>query len=181
MTLADRIVIMRDGHVVQVGAPLDIFECPANTFVGSFIGSPPMNMLDGVARTNSAGSMDVHLADGIVVPAPRRAVAHLLDGQKIVLGVRADDLTPVGHGTTNAGQSLTRLTRTVTISEPLGTESLLFTSIGGKEVVAKMHNPRPLREDEIMEFELVVDRLHVFDAATGENVLVEAGGKETIQ
>jgi multiple sugar transport system ATP-binding protein len=140
-----------------------------------------MNMLDGVARANGAGGMDISLADGIVVPAPRQAAAHLKDGQKVVLGVRADDLTPVGHGTTNAGQSLVRLTRTVTISEPLGTESLLFTAIGGKEVVAKMHNPRPLREDEVMEFELAVDRLHVFDATTGENVLARVGGKETIE
>jgi multiple sugar transport system ATP-binding protein len=171
MTLADRIVIMRDGHVVQVGAPLQVFEQPVDTFVGSFVGSPPMNMLEGTVRTADDGSLEIALADGIVIPTPGESGAHLVAGQRIVLGVRADDLTPVGHGAGNAGVSRVRIKRVVSISEPLGTEAILFTAIGGKEVVAKMHNPRPLSEDEVIEFELAIDRLHVFDAATGRNVL----------
>ena len=136
MTLADRIVIMRDGHVVQVGAPLQVFEQPVDTFVGSFVGSPPMNMLDGTVRAAGDGGLEITLADGIVIPAPGASGAHLTAGQRIVLGVRADDLTPVGHGTGNAGTSRVRLKRIVSISEPLGTEAILFTAIGGKEVVA---------------------------------------------
>ncbi|MHB1109439.1 MAG: ABC transporter ATP-binding protein [Devosia sp.] len=175
MTLADRIVIMRDGYVVQVGTPLDVFENPADTFVGSFIGSPPMNMIEGVVHATGTGAAQVELAEGLVVPAPARTAGRLADGQQVILGIRADDLTPVGHGTSDVGAAGFHLDRVVSISEPLGTETILFTGIGGKEVVAKMHNPRPVGIDERLEFVLAVDRLHVFDAATGVNVLGRAG------
>ena len=170
MTLADRIVIMRDGYVVQAGTPLEVFNNPVNTFVGSFIGSPPMNMIHGTARRNGA-TVELALPDGIVVPAPARTAGRLGSGQAIILGVRADDLTPVGHGTSEARGAVARIPLVVGLSEPLGTETMLFTDIGGEEVVAKMHNPRPVASDERLEFELAVDRLHVFDAESGNNVI----------
>ncbi len=70
MTLADRIVIMRDGHIVQIGTPLEVFEQPVNAFVATFIGSPPMNLLPGTVQAGT-----VRLADGTALPLPpaRRA------------------------------------------------------------------------------------------------------------
>ena len=172
MTLGDRIVIMREGHVVQAGTPLEVFNNPVNTFVGSFIGSPPMNMIRGIARHRD-GAVELALPDGIVVPAPARVASRLEDGRPIVLGVRADDLTPVGHGTSESRGAVARVSLAVGLSEPLGTETMLFTSIGGEAVVAKMHNPRPVQSDERLEFAPAVDRLHVFDAASGDSL---AGG-----
>ncbi|MCP4304381.1 MAG: ATP-binding cassette domain-containing protein, partial [bacterium] len=68
MTLADRIVIMRDGYIEQVGTPLEVFDSPANVFVGSFIGSPPMNQLDGIVRIAGEGQGTIGLDDGVVIP-----------------------------------------------------------------------------------------------------------------
>ncbi|MFY8032597.1 MAG: ABC transporter ATP-binding protein, partial [Devosia sp.] len=117
MTLADRIVIMRDGHVEQVGTPSEVFEQPVNTFVAGFIGSPPMNQLD--ARVSSGKAV---LSDGLEVPLP--ADARVSEGQQIVVGFRPESFAPKGHSLHGADQSL-MVNRTVTIAEPLGTETIL--------------------------------------------------------
>ncbi len=169
MTLADRIVIMRDGYIEQVGTPLEVFNEPANTFVGSFIGSPPMNQLDGIVRLADG---DISLADGLSIPIPQRTRARLSEGQKVVVGIRPDDLAPRGHGIHDSEASA-ELELSVSISEPLGTETLLFTSIGGVEVQGKMLNPRMVAPDERMKFVLAVDRVHIFEAAGGRNVMID--------
>ncbi len=81
MTLADRIVIMRDGHVEQVGTPSEVFEHPVNVFVAGFIGSPPMNQIEAVASGGKA-----RFSDGVEVPLP--ADARVTEGQEIVVGFR---------------------------------------------------------------------------------------------
>jgi multiple sugar transport system ATP-binding protein len=162
MTLADRIVIMRDGHVEQVGTPSDVFEHPVNTFVAGFIGSPPMNQLD--ARVSSGKAV---LSDGLEVPLP--ADARVSEGQEIVVGFRPESFAPRGHSLHGADQSLA-VNRTVTIAEPLGTETILFASVGGQEIQGKMLNPRPVAPGEQLEFTLDLQRLHVFDKATGKTL-----------
>jgi multiple sugar transport system ATP-binding protein len=162
MTLADRIVIMRDGHVEQVGTPSDVFEHPVNTFVAGFIGSPPMNQLD--ARVSGGKAV---LSDGLEVPLP--ADARVSEGQEIVVGFRPESFAPRGHSLHGADQSLA-VNRTVTIAEPLGTETILFASVGGQEIQGKMLNPRPVAPGELLEFTLDLQRLHVFDKATGKTL-----------
>jgi len=162
MTLADRIVIMRDGHVEQVGTPSEVFEHPVNTFVAGFIGSPPMNQLDA-----KVGSGKAVLSDGLEVPLP--ADARVSEGQEIVVGFRPESFAPRGHSLHGADQSLA-VNRTVTIAEPLGTETILFASVGGQEIQGKMLNPRPVAPGEQLEFTLDLQRLHVFDKATGKTL-----------
>ncbi|HLV82681.1 MAG TPA: sn-glycerol-3-phosphate ABC transporter ATP-binding protein UgpC, partial [Devosia sp.] len=111
MTLADRIVIMRDGHIEQIGTPSDVFEHPVNIFVAGFIGSPPMNLLDAVVSNGKA-----RLSDGIEVPLP--AGMAVQENQEIVLGFRPESLAPKGHALHGDGAALT-LQRTVVIAEPL--------------------------------------------------------------
>ncbi|HEY0919134.1 ABC transporter ATP-binding protein [Devosia sp.] len=168
MTLADRIVIMRDGHVEQVGTPSDVFERPANVFVAGFIGSPPMNQLDAVVAA-ADGRAVARLADGIEVPLPVEIAAKAAAGQAVVLGFRPESFAPKGHSLHEAGQALT-LGRSVAIAEPLGTETILFTELGGREVQGKMLNPRPVEPGEMLEFTLDLTRLHVFDAASGKSL-----------
>ena len=93
MTLADRIVLMDDGNIVQVGTPLELFETPVNTFVATFIGSPPMNMIDGVIKGDK-----VQLSGGPSLPIPPKSRGLVENNQAIKFGFRADDVTPVGHG-----------------------------------------------------------------------------------
>ncbi|MFT6656950.1 ABC transporter ATP-binding protein [Maritalea sp.] len=175
MTLADRIVIMRDGHIEQVGTPLDVFDNPANIFVASFIGSPPMNQLDGKVVGDEKSGLQIALADNIQIPVPTRAQKSVTKGQAIIVGIRPDDLTPVGHGMMDAGETVS-FDLTVSISEPLGTETILFSSIGAKEVQGKMLNPRPIEGDERFTFNLSLDRVHLFDAESGMNVLGDQNG-----
>jgi len=162
MTLADRIVIMRDGHVEQVGTPSDVFERPVNTFVAGFIGSPPMNQLEAVVSGGKA-----RLSDGVEIPLP--ADARVSEGQAVIVGFRPESFAPQGHSLHGADQSLTMM-RTVTIAEPLGTETILFASVGGQEIQGKMLNPRPVTPGEQLEFTLDLQRLHVFDKATGKSL-----------
>ncbi|NIZ02876.1 ABC transporter ATP-binding protein [Thalassospira lucentensis] len=160
MTLADRIVIMRDGHIEQVGTPLEVFENPINTFVATFIGSPPMNLLDGVVKDGQ-----IEFADGTRLPVPPGYFTD--EGQAITFGVRADNIMPVGHALPR-GEHMAEVEMTVDLTEPLGTETLLFAVLAGTEVQAKMLNPRPVHRGERMTFQIMLDKCHLFDAETGD-------------
>lgn len=165
MTLADRIVLMQDGHIVQVGTPLELFNSPVNTFVATFIGSPPMNLIDGVI----SGGETIRLDGGLSVPVPKNARAHVRDGQRVQFGFRADNLMPEGHSVQEEGQTAD-LELTVTLTEPLGTETVLFTNIAGTEVQAKMLNPRPVQPGETLKFQLMLDKCQVFDEASSQAI-----------
>ncbi|SMP16290.1 ABC transporter ATP-binding protein [Shimia sagamensis] len=163
MTLADRIVLMRDGHIVQVGTPLELFNRPVDTFVATFIGSPPMNLVDGVVQGET-----IVLNGSISVPLPVTA-GPLTNGQAVKFGFRADNLMPIGHAVEEEG-AVHELDLSVTLTEPLGTETLLFTNLAGVEVQAKMFNPRPVTPGEQLQFRLMLDKCHVFDAKSGQAV-----------
>src|SRR3712207_1168118 len=94
MTLADRIVLMRDGLIEQQGAPLDLFEKPATRFVAGFLGSPQMNFLPGIlSRNGEAGAIRIE-GDGVTIPLPRSRLANGVgDGAPVILGVRPEHLT----------------------------------------------------------------------------------------
>ena len=89
MTMADQIVVMRDGIVEQRGGPLDLYDHPANLFVAGFIGSPAMNFLPGTLKRDGSGAQ-VHFADGSAVPAPSRSGGQ--NGQRVIYGVRPEHL-----------------------------------------------------------------------------------------
>jgi multiple sugar transport system ATP-binding protein len=161
MTLADRIVVMRDGYIEQVGTPAEVFGNPRTTFVATFIGSPPMNLLP---VTVSGGAL--RLRDGTGIPVPPRLVRHAAEGAEVLLGIRPDDISPVGHGLSQDGPGA-ELPLTVDLAEPLGMESLLSTRIGGQEVQAKLYGSRLVQPGETLPFRLALDRAHLFDRATG--------------
>jgi multiple sugar transport system ATP-binding protein len=164
MTLADRIVIMRDGHIVQIGTPLEVFERPVDSFVATFIGSPPMNLIDGVVT-----GPDIRLADGTLLPLPPEHNA--AEGQAVRYGIRADNIMPDGHAMPPT-PNMAHVMMAVSLTEPLGTETLLFASLAGTEVQAKMLNPRPVTNGEMLRFCIALDKCHLFDAASGKSLRV---------
>ncbi|MFK8083138.1 MAG: ABC transporter ATP-binding protein [Granulosicoccus sp.] len=166
MTLADRIVIMRDGRIEQQGTPLEVFEQPVNTFVATFIGSPPMNLLP--ARL-CADAQNIILADDTSIPLPSRLRARVDANQSVVFGFRADNLMPDGHGL-SLGDETAEFKLTVNLSEPLGTETVLFGEIAGQEIQAKMLNPRPVVMGESLACQLDLSRAHLFDAGTQKSL-----------
>ncbi len=164
MTLADRIVVMRDGRIEQVGSPMEVFNNPRTTFVATFIGSPPMNLLPA---TISGGA--VRLADGTAVPIPGRLSDRVREGQRVTLGIRPDDISPVGHGLSQDGPGA-EVEMEVELAEPLGMESLIYTRLAGQEVQAKLYGPRLVQPGERLSFRMALDRAHLFDAETGRSV-----------
>lgn len=164
MTLADRIVVMKDGYIEQVGTPMEVFNHPVNTFVASFIGSPPMNLLNATIKGDQ-----VVFSDGTALPVPTRLADLVRDGQEVVFGLRPDDLTPVGHGIAESGKNA-KLTLKIALSELLGTETILYTSISGQEAQGKMFGPRNVEPGEVLEFEVALEKVHLFDAVTGKSV-----------
>ena len=166
MTLADRIVIMRDGRIEQVGAPEEVFRRPATRFVAGFIGSPPMNLVDGVVQ-----DARVVFGPGASLPVPVQFRDKVSAGEKVVFGLRPDDIYPTGHGL-HAGEAheVHRLPLPVSLTEPLGNETLVFSQFAGRDWVSRMLNPRSLRAGETIEMSLDLSRAHLFSAETGRSL-----------
>ena len=168
MTLADRIVVMKDGNIEQVGTPLEVFERPVDTFVASFIGSPPMNLIPGEIVRREDRLHIVFKADQ-TVPVPQGLAVRVSEGQKVIFGFRADDVMPDDHALPILGEAC-RLRLTVDIAEPLGTETLLFSNFSGVDIQTKMFNPRAVVPGEVMDFSCALDKTHIFDGETGKSL-----------
>ena len=150
MTMADKIVILRDGYIEQEGSPLEVYDKPANLFVAEFIGSPSMNLLKGEATANG-----VLLGEGTVLPLPPVHKAKL--GQKVVYGIRPEHLA-IGPGTPAK----------VVVVEPTGPEMHIYADMGGQEVCAITQERLSLARDEAIQFSPRLDKVHLFDAESGK-------------
>jgi len=151
MTMADRIVIMKDGHIQQVGTPAEVYHKPANTFVARFIGAPSMNLLS--ARVTDGG---VTLEGGQRVAMEFDRVPEVSD---VLIGVRPDDLHPDDINPIISGQ--------VTVLEPLGPETLIYVETPSGEVIAKADGRRPPKVGDTVYLGAGVEHLHMFNAKTG--------------
>ena len=125
MTMADQIVVMRDGHIEQIGSPLELYDRPTNRFVASFIGSPSMNMLEG--RVSRDGGVFVDVGP-VRLPVPDHAA--LIDGRAVVFGVRPEHLELSDDG----------LPVTVSVVEPTGSETHVVSRMGGDGPIAAEGN-----------------------------------------
>ena len=155
MTMADRIVVMRDGIVEQAGEPLDLYDRPANTFVAGFIGSPAMNLVPGVARVNG-GAPSVEFDGGVRLPAPQNARA--TDGQPVLYGMRPEHCALAG----SAG-----LPAEVVVVEPTGADTQLFCRFNGQELTSLVRDRVDCRAGDRVGLVPDLARAHLFDAATG--------------
>ena len=156
MTMADKIVVMRDGIVEQTGSPLEVYDRPANQFVAGFIGSPAMNFLPGVLK-RSEGTFRVELAGGLSLPAPANAAGR--DGQKVVYGTRPEHIELAGGSDGVATE--------VVVVEPTGADTQVFTKIAGVEVTSVFRDRHAFRPGEMIRLRPDAKRAHLFDAASG--------------
>jgi multiple sugar transport system ATP-binding protein len=164
MTLADKIVVLNDGRVAQIGSPLDVFERPANQFVAGFMGAPSMNFLDAVVGANNTLK-----ASGLDIPVPAERFHLPPPGTAVVLGVRPEDIVPEGHGTwPDLGADFSA---PVSFAEMLGNESLLFADFGGTEIVARMQHPKAIEPNQPIRFRIDGSRVHVFNKDTQDSLL----------
>jgi multiple sugar transport system ATP-binding protein len=159
MTLGDRVVVMKDGVVQQVGEPLVLYRSPANRFVASFIGSPAMNFAEvSVAESNGALWAE---ATGlrIRIPPAKTEALRRHSGSKIVLGIRPEALR-VASGADPADSTFDT---TVEVVEPLGNEILLDVRAGANLIVARVDPATRVKVQQSVRLALDPERLHFFD------------------
>lgn len=167
MTLADIIVVMKDGEISQTGSPLEVFENPANKFVAGFIGTPQMSFFQGELRADG-GNWHVSSADLQLPLDESRFAGNLQAGKRVWAGLRAEEIVPVGHGI--QPKNFVSYKAKISLIENLGNETLLFANFGDSAFVSRMQQPRHVEEGEELEFHINVDRLHLFDFETEENL-----------
>src|SRR6185295_2124404 len=162
MTLGDRVVVMKDGVVQQVGEPLQLYGRPANRFVASFIGSPAMNFAVVTMTGSGEGLWAESPGLRIRVPSSKAEALRRHAGQQVVLGVRPEALR-LANGTDGADYAFDS---TVEVVEPLGNEILLDVRAGSHPLVARVDPGTRVKVHERVRLALDPERLHFFDAKT---------------
>lgn len=153
--MADRIVVMRGGHIEQIGSPLELYDAPVNEFVATFIGSPSINLLEGTIQ----GS-EFQLSDGSTLPLPPGN--HGPDGRAVKYGIRPE------HFEITQGDGMTVLK--VDVVEPTGNETILTGTIGGQVVQITQQERLNLRPGQEIPVSLRLNAVHLFDALTGQRI-----------
>ena len=151
LTLADRIVCMSMGYVQQVGTPLELYDTPANVFVASFIGLPPMNFFDGEVKDGAV------LCDGFSYPlsAAERELLAPYEGKEIILGVRPENVVPDLDG---------YVTMNVVLNENLGQNTLVHGNVAGHKIIGKVRDWCNYKPGDVVKFNF--NRVHFFDKET---------------
>ncbi|UJW85845.1 ABC transporter ATP-binding protein [Devosia sp. SL43] len=156
MTLADTIVVMRDGIIEQVGRPLDLYDDPANQFVAGFIGSPQMNFLQATVVETTAGGVTIELTNHgkarITLPVAGGAV-----GDRVTLGVRAEHFGEAGTGGTDIALS-------IDVAEHLGSTSYLYANGGGESLVVEREELRHEIGKENITVSISPKQAYLFDS-----------------
>jgi multiple sugar transport system ATP-binding protein len=155
MTMADKIVVMLDGRVEQIGAPLDLYDRPASKFVAGFIGSPAMNFVDGRIAASDAASFVAR--DGTRLPLPQ--MPRSADNREVILGIRPEHLELVPSGTVGA------ISAQVQVVEPTGSETLVSARAAGSQITAVFRNRHDFKAGD--QISLLADpaNIHLFDPA----------------
>jgi multiple sugar transport system ATP-binding protein len=190
MTMGDRVAVLKDGYLQQVGAPQHLYDEPTNVFVAAFIGSPSMNLYDAVVRLE--GDAHVEIGSQRVALAPETLERHPAlrgyDGQRVVVGIRPEDFEDAAVATNAAPDR--RLKATVRLVEALGSELMVHFEIddatlvrsgdpdapheqvgGGIANAVARFSPRSrVRVDDRVEISVASENLHFFDAATHEAI-----------
>jgi len=157
MTMADRIVVMHDGRIEQIGTPLELYDRPANLFVAQFIGSPAMNVVEGTLK-REGGAARVETADGMRWPAGAAAGS---DGQAVHYGVRPDhlrlDADPGGPG----------VAAEIVVVEPTGAQTELVATVGAAQIIIEAHGRPSVAPGDRVHLGIDPASVHLFDKATG--------------
>ena len=159
MTMANRIVVMKDGYIQQIGTPKDVYEKPANTFVATFIGSPAMNIVE--AKFNNE---TIYLDEDIRINLENDKVSSLGNRQNIIFGIRPEHIKLANKNDKNAFKVKVR------IAELLGSEYHLHFNINKKDIVAKVYSETIINPGEEIYISFEMSKIHAFDADTKEYI-----------
>jgi multiple sugar transport system ATP-binding protein len=157
MTMADKIVVMHDGIVEQMGTPLHLYDHPDNQFVAGFIGSPAMNFLEGTL--SSGGQPCVETANGSKLPLAATRAG--LEGKPVVYGIRPEHLEFADDG----------IEAEVVVVEPTGSETQIVARIGKQDLIAVIRDRRPVKPGDKIKLRPIASAAHVFDKETGKRLI----------
>ncbi|MDE5916741.1 MAG: ATP-binding cassette domain-containing protein, partial [Oscillospiraceae bacterium] len=164
MTMADRIVIMKDGIIQQVGKPMELYEHPVNKFVAGFIGSPQMNFYDVTVKDNT-----VQFADGSRIILPENIIAKLDDKKDgLILGIRGEDIKLDAQNLDLYKDSVQHAV--VENTEVMGNENNLYFNFGGVSTVARVSKYEISQIGDRIDFVFSPARIHFFDKTTEESL-----------
>jgi multiple sugar transport system ATP-binding protein len=152
MTMADRIVVMHDGIIEQIGTPLELFDRPGNLFVAQFIGSPAMNVLKGVVQGQSVQ------ADGAAWPMGNRT--GVKDGQSVHYGIRPTDIALSTQG----------VQAKVVVVEPTGAETELLVQVGQSQLTVVLHGRTAVQPGDTVHLNVDTDKVHLFDGQSEQRI-----------
>lgn len=157
MTMATRIVIMKEGIIQQVGAPKEVYNEPANMFVAGFIGSPAMNFIRGAID----GSYFVTETLRLEIPKEKLATLNMMGYQRkaVVLGIRPENII-------TAQECATATHAKVSVAELTGAEFMLYANVGGHELVLRAGTIQDYRSGDNLAIQFEMDKSHFFDADT---------------
>ena len=164
MTMADRIVVMKDGVIQQIGSPIKLYDEPVNKFVAGFIGSPQMNFIEVNIIDNI-----VEFKDGNKIHLSKGVRDRLQKSGKMILGIRGEDIKFDFLNMNLRKDDI--LHSTVTNVEVMGNENNIYFSLGDETVVARASKYDLKNIGEKIEFVIDTNRLHFFDVETGENII----------
>jgi multiple sugar transport system ATP-binding protein len=155
MTMADKIVVMQDGNIEQIGSPLELYDRPVNIFVASFIGSPSMNLLHG--RIGAGDAPQVVVRDTVL---PLQSIAGLKPDQKVIAGVRPEHLELVQQG----------LVAEILVIEPTGAETHVILNFGDQELVAVFRERHDFKPGQTIHLMPKPGAVHLFDRDSGKRI-----------
>jgi multiple sugar transport system ATP-binding protein len=162
LTMGDRIVVMSDGRIQQVGTPDELYDSPVNRFVAGFIGTPAMGFV--TCRVQSESGKPELVADGVRIPLPEQRAAQLPGrGSEVLVGIRPERLEVVAE---NNGHVST-LHGTIDVVEPLGSDQHLLVDVAGERITARVPRDVPVRATEKVTLSADGAHVHLFDPDTG--------------
>lgn len=169
MTMGDRMVVMRDGVIQQVGAPLDVYDNPNNIFVAGFIGSPPMNFLDGVVK-EEGGKIIVDMG-AFKLKVPEGKFRHIRQyiNKPVVFGIRPQSINDREMLPGVAEDQV--VTAMVDVSELIGSEVYLYMSVGEHSFTASVESHTKARDGEKHQVVFDINKMHLFDKETEKAII----------
>lgn len=166
MTLATKIVVMREGVVQQIGTPNEIYLTPANLFVADFMGSPAMNLLDASVRKNGSAT-ELHIERPHGAPLVLRDATIPDLPEKVVVGIRPEDITEkMGRDRKNTHVASCM----IDVVEPAGADTFVLLNLSSKEVTARLKAETEVQPGQEMEFAFNMDKVSYFDIESGERI-----------
>jgi multiple sugar transport system ATP-binding protein len=163
MTMGHRIAVMKEGKIQQVGAPLEVYEVPANLFVANFIGTPPMNFVKG----RLAASRLETASFALTLPEMLQPIVRGAEGREVVVGVRPEN---VREATAQTRGQTAVVSGTVEMVEPLGHEVIIHTRVGDDMLVGSFDSHQMPRLGSPIEVQIELEKIHIFDAQSEQRL-----------